>query len=189
MNNFEIFSVAFALSLDAFICAVISGSLCDDNLKRNKMALQYGLTFGFFQFAMPLIGFIGGQKLLTYISYYDHWVSFILLLAVSINMIYEALKGDSFKSSKTGLFWLLSLGIATSIDALAVGLSLVVIDNRIFYISILIGIVCFTLSAFGVYTGVLLLKFQNYSKYITFLGAAILIYIGFEVLIAHGVFW
>lgn len=188
MNNFEIFSVAFALSIDAFICAVISGSICDDNLKRNKMALQYGLTFGFFQFAMPLIGFIGGQKLLNYIKDYDHWVSFILLLVVSINMIYEAMKGDSFKANKTGLLWLLSLGVATSIDALAVGLSLVVIDNRIFYISVLIGIVCFILSSFGVYTGILLSKFQRYSKYMTFLGAAILLYIGVEVLIAHGVF-
>lgn len=189
MNFFEILIVAVALGVDAFACSAVSGSFCKSPKCRMIVAFKYGLTFGLFQFIMPLIGFIGGAKLLNYIANYDHWVSFLLLAAVSFNMIKEAFSKEEEQSAKDSLFWLLSLGIATSIDALAVGLSLTVLDNRILYISSIIGIICFLMSFAGVFLGgFLAAKFEKLGRYMNCAGALVLLYIGIQVLIEHGVF-
>ncbi len=189
MSFFEIFIVAIALGVDAFACSLVSGSFCKSDKKRLAMAFKYALTFAFFQFVMPLIGFIGGENLLEYISSFDHWVSFLLLAVVAFNMIKEAFSKEDEKTAKDSIFWLLSLGVATSIDALAVGLSLIALDNRIFYISSVIGIVCFFMSLTGVLLGgFLATKFEKLSRYMNCAGALVLLYIGIEVLIEHGVF-
>ncbi len=189
MSFFEILIVAIALGVDAFACSVVSGSFCKSEKKRMLMAFKYAVTFGLFQFLMPLIGFIGGDKLLNQIANYDHWISFLLLAAVSFNMIKEAFSKEETQSSKDSIFWLLGLGVATSIDALAVGLSLTVLDDRIFYISSIIGIICFLMSAIGVFLGgYLASKFEKLSCYMNCGGALVLLYIGVQVLIEHHVF-
>ena len=186
MNLVEIFCVALALSVDAFVCSVVGGSLCRDFQARTRLALSYGLTFGLFQFWMPVIGFLGGTTLLHYIDSFDHWLSFLLLAAVSISMIHDAFSSDKEPLPRGGLWWLLCLGIATSIDALAVGLSLTALDDRVILISTVIGVVCFMVSATGGFLGAFLARFKAYSRFMNLAGATVLLYIGIQVLIEHG---
>ena len=186
MSFIEIFIVALSLGVDAFVCATVAGTCTQAN--RYHLAVKYSLTFGFFQFIMPLIGFIGGLKLLNYIEAFDHWVSFLLLAAVAFNMIKDAHGEDELVSSRQGLVLLLSLGVATSIDALAVGLSLTALDDRIFYISAVIGIVCLIMTAGGIFLGKVLSSFKHLAKFMNYAGAMVLLYIGIQVLIEHQVF-
>lgn len=192
MNFFEILLLAIALSCDAMVCSVIYGQRKYSHEERRRNALMFATAFGTFQFLMPVTGFFGGGALLSLIENYDHWVAFGLLIAVSFNMAKEGFsKDEEKKESNCGLIkplTILVLAVATSLDALAVGMSIGTIESRIFYASAIIGIVCFTLSLFSFYAATPLSHIRILDRVMNLLGATVLALIGIKVLIEHGVF-
>jgi putative Mn2+ efflux pump MntP len=180
-----ILALAVGLSLDAFAVAVATGSL----LQRDhvKHALRMAAFFGFFQALMPALGWLAGLTLRDMIEKADHWVAFGLLLLVGGKMIYEAVwlkkgkkePGDGAHDMAT----LLVLSIATSLDALAVGLSLSLVGVDILLPSVIIGIVCFAFTLAGVGIGA---KIGHlFEEKIEILGGLILIGIGAKILYDH----
>lgn len=188
MSFFEICLLSIALSVDAAVCAIICGRKKLQAEVKIRTAAIMAVTLGIFQFLMPLAGFYCGESVIKYIEEYDHWVGFLLLTAVSLNMLKEALLGEHEEIARLSLPVLLSLGIATSIDALAVGFSLSVIDERIFYISTVIGIICFLTSFFCFMLGIQLSKLKALDRLLNVLGALTLFGIGIGILYEHGVF-
>ena len=121
MSLFELFLIAVGLSMDAFAVAVCKGlSMSKITLKKS---LVVGLYFGIFQSAMPLIGYFLGRQFAGLITAYDHWVTFILLGAIGFNMIRESREGEEKTDASLSPRSMLPLAVATSIDALAVGIS------------------------------------------------------------------
>jgi len=157
MNFFLVFVIALALAMDAFAVSV-GISLSNETITKRK-ALRLASHFGLFQFMMPLIGWYAGQNILVkYIEPFDHWVAFSLLLIIGGKMIYESFKrGKKIKNIKadpTKGLSLLVLSVATSIDALAVGLSLAALHVAILYPAVVIGLVAFFMTVLGVNIGV-----------------------------------
>jgi len=182
----EVFLLAFALSMDAFAISLCLG--VKDSLHIKKTALISALYFGIFQAIMPLIGFFIGKQIVGWFKEYDHWIAFIILFIIGLKMIRDSFKSESCelapkKISHKALFF---LAIATSIDALAAGLTLNFMSLPIYLSIAIIGIVTFIVSFSGVLigkkTGVLL------EKKAEFVGGFILIIIGFKILYDHQVF-
>ncbi|HAR79277.1 MAG TPA: hypothetical protein DCR21_00445 [Succinivibrionaceae bacterium] len=189
MSLTEILLTALALSVDASICSIIYGKRNFSEALRLRFALICSLTFGIFQFVMPLIGFYCGMKLMVLIEEYDHWIAFGLLSGVALNMLKESFGEEPQENVKRlGLLTVLILGIATSLDALAVGFSIGLIDSRIIYISGIIGVICFLCSFLCFYFGSLLSKLKYLDKTLNILGALTLIAIGIGILHEHGIF-
>ncbi len=182
MSFIEIFFTALALSADAFAVAVSKGL----SLKKYyiKNSLTVGIYFGFFQGLMPLIGFILAKSLEKIIVNFDHWIAFVLLLIIGINMIYESFSSNEENlSSSLSFSAMLPLSFATSIDALAAGVSLsaVVNKNYIFFVVSLITVITFLISAIGVKMGnVFGTKYKSKAE---MLGGVILILIGAKILL------
>ena len=157
MDLISLTLIAFSLSADAFAVAVTNG-ICSNKITKNNV-LATAFTFGFFQGFMPMLGFVLGKTFSDFICRYQHYVALFLLAAIGINMIVEAIKEQrnpetvchdrNVFSSKT----LILQGIATSIDALAVGVSYAALQVNIFSASLLIAIVTFICCALGVYIG------------------------------------
>ena len=146
-------------------------------------ALTIALFFGFFQALMPIFGWIAGESIADYISAFDHWIAFILLTFIGVKMIYESISNKLNTFQDYTIKVILILSIATSIDALAVGLSFSFLDISIFFPAVIIGIVAFLMSFFGVYIG---RRFGNFLKNrIEILGGLILIFIGLKILFEH----
>ena len=146
--------IAFALGIDAFSVAVGAGAFLVKANSRQKFRLSF--HFGLFQFFMPIIGWLVGSQISSYISGYDHWVVFILLSLVGGKMIYEVLKNKDEEKNDTDVtkgITLVVLSIATSIDALAVGFSIAMMKQDIIFPSIIIGIVAAAMTLFGIYIG------------------------------------
>jgi len=141
--------------------------------------------FGGFQLFMPLVGSLAGLTLKKYIAGYDHWVAFGLLTAVGGKMIYESFKikpaGENLNPSN--IFVLLVLSIATSIDALAVGITLSLITSSIITAVIIIGLITFTLSYLGVFIGQKLGHF--FENKFEAIGGFVLIGIGLKIVLQH----
>ncbi|HEA65142.1 MAG TPA: manganese efflux pump [Candidatus Aminicenantes bacterium] len=186
MNLFLVFAVALALAMDAFAVSVGISSSLETITKRQTLRLA--LHFGFFQFMMPLVGWYSTQNILgRYIEPFDHWVAFSLLVLVGGKMIHESFKrGKKIKNIKTdptrGIS-LLVLALATSIDALAVGLSLAALQVAILYPAIVIGLVAFFMTVLGVKIGPFLGRLVG--KRAGLLGGLILILIGVKTLLDH----
>jgi len=143
------------------------------------------LFFGAFQAAMPLIGSLAGLGLKTYISPYDHWIAFGLLAFVGGKMIYEAFAIESAEKNldPSNLMVLLALSIATSIDALAVGVTLSLLTRSVAFAVVVIGLITFGLSYVGVVIGK---RFGHFCESrIEVLGGLVLIAIGVRILLAH----
>jgi manganese efflux pump family protein len=174
--------IAVALAMDSFSVSIANGLATKKIRKIN--ALKIGVFFGFFQAAMPVIGWYAGAHILDLISEVDHWAAFILLALIGSKMIYESIKQESESiASSTSIKVLLILSIATSIDALAVGLSLYVMNISIVTLSIATGIITFALSFCGVYIGS---KFGRLLRNrVEAIGGVILILIGFRILLEH----
>ena len=153
MSFLEILLVSFGVAMDAFAVSVSAGVV----VKKIKFrqALLMGAFFSGFQILMPLIGWCGGNACKQFIEAFDHWAAFVLLGLVGGKMIYEAFQLDDAEKAdnplKTSV--LLVLGIATSIDALAVGVTFAMIKVAIITPTIIIGLVTFILSLAGVYIG------------------------------------
>jgi putative Mn2+ efflux pump MntP len=173
MDVTTILLIAVGLSMDAFAVSITSGITIKD--QRLNHAFRIGLFFGSFQALMPLIGWLAGLSLRDLISGVDHWVAFGLLSLIGGKMVYEA--------TKIGVFALLILSIATSIDALAVGLSFAFLKISIATPIIVIGLVTFILSFLGVLVGNKLGHF--FEKKMEVVGGLVLIGIGVKILIEH----
>jgi manganese efflux pump family protein len=178
-----LFIVAIALGMDCFSVSLgVGGSQAEKN---NRSMFRLSFHFGLFQGLMALLGWLMGTTVVSQISQFDHWIAFGLLVWVGIRMVINGIKPDSEKSAADptrGKFMVL-LSVATSIDALAVGLSLGLLDVNILNASLLIGLISFAMSIVGVMLGHRLSeKFGNRMEII---GGFILILIGFRILISH----
>ena len=180
MDPLTIILIAVGLAMDAFAVSLCKGLAIGK--VRFPQALLVGLWFGVFQALMPLIGFYLGQAFYDYISDYTHWVAFILLLLIGANMIKEALAGgDEELDGNLGVGIMFLLAVATSIDALAVGISLAMETGEIFVPATAIGVITMAISMVGVYLGGIIGdKFGNKAE---LLGGTILILIGTKFLL------
>jgi putative Mn2+ efflux pump MntP len=182
---FSLVFIALSLSLDA-LAVSISSAICIRDLKTFH-ALRASFFFGFFQFAMPLAGWYLGSAFASYIAAYDHWIAFGLLAFIGGKMIFEAPSAETRRKKKAGdirsLGTLLSLAVATSIDALAVGLSFNMLDQGIWVNAALIGaitfLVCLAGFEFGRRIGALPEKWANIA------GGLVLVGIGVKMLLEH----
>lgn len=183
MNIFTILLVALGLAMDAFAVSVASSVLlCKHKLQR---AFVFGLMFGGFQMIMPVLGWAAGRTFRSFITDVDHWIAFGLLLLIGIKMIWEAFEIKRIEQSCCKLTWLVVLGLsmATSMDALAAGISFAFLQVSIILPIVVIGAVTFVLSFMGVILGSRLgVRFEQRAE---LLGGIILIAIGFQILIKH----
>lgn len=183
MDIYTTIFIAIGLAMDAFAVSITSG-LAIRQLKVNH-ALRIAAFFGFFQAIMPIIGWAAGIGLKDFISAVDHWIAFGILSIIGAKMIFEsmAMKPSDKKIPDLNIYMLLMLSIATSIDALAVGLSLSFLNISIITPAIVIGIVTFLFSFTGVYVGD---RFGHFfESKIEAIGGFILIAIGIKILIEH----
>ena len=187
MTLFELFVIAVGLSMDAFAVAICKG-LSVKTLKLRHM-LIVGLYFGAFQGLMPLAGYFLGKQFQNYIIAFDHWIAFVLLCIIGGNMIREAIKGDDCDCGcdcdcSFGVRAMLPMAIATSIDALAVGVTFGLMpDVKISFAVLFIGVITFVLSAIGVKIGnVFGAKFKSKAE---LAGGIILIFMGVKILVEH----
>lgn len=181
MGLAELLLLAVGLAMDAFAVSVCGSMvLTPDN--RLRGALRFGGWFGAFQFLMPVIGYFGAVSFRDYITEYDHWLAFFLLLYLGINMIRESNEACHVKKDYT-MKEMAVLAIATSIDALAVGISLAFLNTDIWSASILIGVVTFAIAAFGGLAGFKLGAMAG--KRADVAGGLVLIFIGVKILLEH----
>lgn len=182
MSIFELFLLAVGLSMDAFAVSICKG-LSVKELKP-KHALLAGIYFGGFQALMPVIGYFAGSYFADIISSYDHWVVFVLLLLIGGNMIKESFeKEEEDLNDSFGFQTMLLLAIATSIDALAVGVSFAFLKVNILYAASFIGVITFILSALGIKIGNIF--GSRYKSKAELAGGIILVLIGLKVLLEH----
>lgn len=186
MNFMSIALIAVGLAMDAFAVSLTTGIILKKNKDILKNSLIIAAYFGIFQALMPLIGWFIGLQFKEYIERLDHWIAFVLLSFIGIKMIYEALKEKDVQeeaidplNKKTLLF----LAIATSIDALIIGLSFALLEVSIISATLIIGIITFVICFIGVYLGK---RFgQLFKGKAELFGGAILIFIGFRILLEH----
>ena len=181
MGILELFLVGIGLSMDAFAVAVCKGL----GMRRidGRQTLVIALFFGGFQALMPLIGWGLGRQFERYITSFDHWIAFLLLAYLGGKMVWEALKGEEGVSSQFDLKELLVLAVATSIDALAVGITFAFLRVKILPAIVIIGCTTFVLSLVGVAIGN---RFgSRYQQRSQIPGGVILILIGLKILLGH----
>ena len=184
MRFYELLLIAAGLSMDAFAVSICKG------LAMKKVNVKYpviiGLFFGGFQALMPVIGWFLGRRFETAITNFDHWIAFGLLAFIGGKMIIESMKPDDEKSDeeyKLNVRELFLLAVATSIDALAVGITFACLKVPIVGSAALIGCVTFGFSFAGVYIGNKFgLKFKSGAE---MTGGAILVFIGAKILLEH----
>ena len=184
MDLLSIFFIGIGLSMDA--CAVsLAKGMSLDKKDLLKYAFILAFAFGFFQALMPAIGYFAGIRFTEYIQAFDHWIAFILLSFIGINMIREGKeeKEDNEKSTSLAFKDVLILAIATSIDALAVGVSFAFLKVNLLEAVLTIGCTTFILSFISVLFGKKLGSL--FEKYAEYLGGTILILLGFKILIEH----
>lgn len=146
----EVIILAVALSMDAFAVSIGLGAKKDVP----NLALRAGLFFGVFQALMPFIGYLAGKGVLVWIEAYTHWVAFGLLVLIGAKMVYEGIQeGIEDNISHITNKGMLILGIATSIDAMAAGFSLTLLDANPYVACLIIGAITFALSVVGVFVG------------------------------------
>lgn len=182
MSFVELLLIAIGLSMDAFSVSVCKG-LTEKRFSW-KMALSCGLWFGLFQALMPVVGYFLAEQFQQYIEAVDHWIAFGLLLLIGVNMIREAFsKGEEQHDGSLDFKTMLLLAIATSIDALAVGVSFACIQVEIWSSVLIIGITTFLFSVLGVRIGNLF--GTKLEKTANIIGGVILILIGVKILVEH----
>jgi putative Mn2+ efflux pump MntP len=173
--------ISVGLAMDAFAVSICKGLAMKDPDQRSIVIIA--LWFGGFQGLMPVIGYFLGRSVHDVIEDYDHWVAFILLALIGLNMIRESFGKEEELSDDTSFWTMLVLAVATSIDALAVGISLAMDGDGILLPALVIGIITFAISAVGVRFG----SFfgTRYGRYAEFTGGFILIMIGLKILLEH----
>jgi putative Mn2+ efflux pump MntP len=182
MGFLEIFLIAIGLSMDAFAVSIILGL----SVKKPtvEMFLMPGIFFGFFQALMPFLGYYAGIHFVKNIQHLDHWVVFGLLCFIGGKMIKDSFsKKDDKKEVSFKFFSMLLLALATSIDALAVGISFAFFSVDIFIAILIIGFTTFIISIGGVRIGNMF--GERYKSKAEFAGGAVLVLLGAKVLIEH----
>lgn len=189
MTFLEILLIAAALAMDAFTVAMAVGLhlSCNGRITRRQY-FRLGFHFGFFQFLMPILGWLAGTTVRTYIESFDHWIAMGLLSYIGIKMIREAGRDEDYEcKDPTKGMSLIVLSVATSIDALAMGLSLAILGVGIIFPSVVIGVVACVFTVIGLSLGCKIgLKWR---ARIAWLGGLILIGIGLKVLSEHLMGW
>ena len=181
MKVWELFVIAVGLSMDAFAVSICKG-LSTKDVRREHMVVT-GLYFGGFQALMPLAGYLLGSRFQSMIQRVDHWIAFALLVLIGANMVRES-RGeaehldDSFTPGT-----MLPLAVATSIDALAVGVTFAFLNVRIIPAAALIGVTTFALSAIGVRLGSVF--GARYQARAELAGGIVLILMGVKILLEH----
>lgn len=177
------FFVAVGLAMDAFAVSLGVGS--GGRAKDFKAKFRLSFHFGFFQAAMTVLGWLLGSTVAAFIDGLSHWVALALLGYVGINMLHSGLssKKEIFSADPSRGKTLLMLCVATSIDALAVGISMAMIRAEVWIPALIIGVVCLALSAVGLFAGAKL--GEKFGKRMEILGGLILIGIGIRVLITY----
>ena len=213
MNLYTVLIIAVGLAMDAFAVSVSTGmTVCDFNWKHN---MKMSLMFGLFQFTMPVAGFFGATHFRSYIENYDHWIAFALLTIIGGKMLWEAIFSKNnekwaenlpecpipgvspdtagvspgkgmMAADLLSLRRLTILAVATSIDALAVGVSMAFLQVSIWFPSIIIGVVAFSFSYAGGFLGRRI--GPNLGKAAEIIGGLILVGIGVEILLNHLLF-
>lgn len=188
MNQLDIWFLALALAMDCFAVSIASGIIVKKHL--GKMMIRMAFLFGFFQAAMPLIGWFGVSTFTSYLENIDHWIAFGLLTFLGGRMIRESFLPEEEKKIKPRkLKTQVVLAIATSIDALAVGISFACTGfsnlKMLVYPLFIIGFVSFVMSITGVLLGVKFGKPIAKKFKPELLGGIILIFIGIKVLLSH----
>lgn len=178
MNIIEQLLIGLAMAMDAFAISICLGLASQD---RKKEALEAGIWFGCAQAIMAFLGYFLGSAFRVYIESVDHWIAFFLLLFIGVNMIKESIEskrmGDSCERKKQSM---LLLAIATSIDALAIGISISLVTKEYLSPVIIIGVVTFALSFIGVMAGNIIGAKRKFLAELA--GGSILIIIGFKIL-------
>ena len=185
MDLLSVMAIAVALAMDAFAVAVVTGLTLKPMTKRHVFRLAF--HFGLFQFLMPIIGWAAGYAVQKHIATYDHWIAFGLLGFIGGKMIWGSFHTDSHDRSSpsdpTSGWQLVVLSIATSIDALAVGLSLAVIGSLIVKPALIIGCVAAGFTTVGMALG---RKIGSvWGKRVEVAGGFILIAIGIKIVVDH----
>ena len=183
MELIAILIIAVGLAMDTFAVSIVSGAAYRQ--LKIKHALRMAIFFGGFQAVMPLIGSLAGLVARELIAGYDHWVAFGLLSAVGCRMIYESFKIKTAKGNfdPSNILVLLALSVATSIDALAIGVTLSLLKISIITAVVIIGAVTFILSCAGVFIGK---KFGHFfENKIEAVGGIILIALGVKIVVEH----
>lgn len=189
MGIIELFFLSIGLAMDAFAVSICKGLEMPVINYRNAGIIA--LFFGVFQAGMPVIGYILGSRFQEYIQFADHWIAFGLLALIGGQMVYEAFHGEDNGGDSNincnnvlSIRQLIILSIATSIDALAVGITFALLEGINILLPVcMIGIITFLISFAGVVIGN---KFGNkYEKRAQFTGGTILIVIGLKILIGH----
>lgn len=183
MGYFYIVLVALGLSVDCFAVSVSCG--INEKTAKLKDGIKIALVFGIFQALMPVIGWALGFGLKQFITGVDHWIAFVLLLAIGLKMIYESRVKDEFgtEHKKIKISTLFFLGLATSIDALAVGIGFAFLEIPIAVATLIIGGITVLCSSVGFAIGNKIGHF--FEKRIQIFGGLVLICIGIKILIEH----
>jgi len=182
-----VLGIAVALAMDALAVALATGV----SLKHVSFRQTFRLAwhFGLFQAMMPVIGWAGGLTVRSYIERYDHWIAFGLLALVGGNMLREAFERDEQRRQRrdpTRGLTMVMLATATSIDALAVGLSLSMLNVSIWMPAAVIGVVALVFTAAGMHIGRMISSVPRFSNYAEACGGLVLFIIGFKILHDHG---
>jgi len=183
VNTLNILGIAVGLAMDALAVSIAAGLTIPRLTGRHVFRLAW--HFGLFQFMMPILGWLAGTTISQHIQAYDHWLAFGLLALIGGKMLREGLAADGSqdKGDPTRGLMLVTLSVATSIDALAVGLSIAFLQVSVWVPSVVIGIVAGTLTTLGIVFGSRLGKRWQHRAEIA--GGCVLILIGIRILISH----
>jgi manganese efflux pump family protein len=183
MDIISIIGIAIALSFDSYAASVSCGLNCTRFSWTIKLMIPF--SFAFFQSLLPLVGYFAGVQLIQFIDAWDHWLAFGLLLLIGVNMIREALKKpEDKKQIQITIPLIIGMSLATSIDALATGFSLGILHANLWLTIILIFVITFLASAFGLMTGKRV-QSPKIHQWAGIIGGIILILIGAKVAISH----
>ena len=189
MQLFNILAIAVALAMDAFAVAIGAGITLKHISFRQNFRLAW--HFGFFQAIMPVLGWSAGLHIRDWIKNYDHWVAFGLLVFVAQGMLRAAFEKEKIEEERrdpTRGVTMVMLSVATSIDALAVGLSLSMLDISIWTPAIIIGLVASAVTTVGMHLGKKIGTATKLGRYAEILGGSVLLIIGLNILREHDAF-
>ncbi len=185
MNGLTVLGMAFGLAMDAFAVAVATGLALEQITGRHRFRL--GFHFGLFQFLMPVLGWLAGRGVAEHIQAFDHWVAFGLLSFVGGKMIWESLgshRGHRPPRADPTRGWsLVTLSVATSLDALAVGFSMATLGVSIWIPSVVIGVVAGAMTTVGLSFGRRL--GAGWGRFAEVAGGLVLLAIGVKILLSH----
>ena len=184
MSVFEIILISIGLAMDAFGVSIGKGLSMPVGENGRKVTLVF--LFGLFQFLMPVIGWLIGRQFIDVISEWDHWIIFGLLGYLGIAMIREGLSDETDEDDDKrflGVWEMMMLSVATSLDAMAVGLTFAFMPINVWEASTMIGVITFGISLIGIYLGKFMGQFVG--RYADILGGGVLILIGTKILLQH----